>query len=409
MPEKDNASRAETGGAQDSHPVSDIPENSEFSDYTFPELKIKISSEMMRKLQDYATLPNAPEYTDEQIARMENILLQSRTANAEKQGIRLWPVDNFLDYPDKDIEHGEMIIESPQGIVLAEKEIWQITGSGKEGKSLFVKNLAIGLATGRSMYGLQITKPHKVLYLNGENSPRTMQMRFRLMRDFYAVDEQTARLMKRNFVFTDVRFSLTTSLNEIVFNLEYIKPDILIIDPMKNYYSGNEDKAEHMRLFFDSLRDLIEQFNFSAIIVHHTGKNVNQQVIYSGRGSSLSGDDTNTTSYFQKVERKNNRFIVKFIGRNFEDFEINLIRPADHWYLYQLADQVEPDQIPGIHELIDELGDDFFTADFITAAKKIGIAERTAYKYLNDAVQLHLLQKVTKGKYSKKVLHNENP
>lgn len=409
MPEKDNASRAETGGAQESNPVSDLPENGEYLDYTYPELDIKISSEMMRKFQDYMKLPDAPEYTDEQIARIENILLQTRTVNAQKQGVRLWPVENFLDYPDKAIEHGDMIIDSPQGIVLAEKEIWQITGSGKEGKSLFVKNLAIGLATGRSMYGLQITKPYKVLYLNGENSPRTMQMRFRLLRDFYAVDEKTARLMKRNFVFTDVRFSLNTSLNEIVFNLDYIKPDIVVFDPLKNYFTGNEDRAEHMKLFFDALRDLIEQFNFSAIIVHHTGKNVNQQVIYSGRGSSLSGDDTNTTSYFQKVERKNNRFIVKFIGRNIEDFEMHLIRPADHWYLYQLADQADPDQMPNIHELIDELGDEFFTADFITEAKKIGIAERTAYKYLNDAVQLQLLQKVTKGKYSKRVLHDACP
>ena len=117
------------------------------------------------------------------------------TENEGKRKYDKWLIENAWDYPDKKLDFGAVIIDSERGPVLIEKGIMQLTGAGKTGKTMLLFNLAYVLALGRNYLSFQINMPYKVLYLNGENSGRTLQERLKLLRDYYGVDDDAEHLI----------------------------------------------------------------------------------------------------------------------------------------------------------------------------------------------------------------------
>ncbi|NTW87762.1 MAG: AAA family ATPase [Desulfobulbaceae bacterium] len=311
------------------------------------------------------------------------------------RGFKLWPVENALEFPDKDLPLGDAILNSEHGAVLTAGGILQLTGQGKIGKSMLVLGIAFPLALGRDALGFGMSKPRKVFYLNGENSPGTMQDRLRCLRDYFCIDHEEAELVRQNLLFASVGLPLPKpeAMKEMRGNLAEVRPDVLIIDPLKNFFSGEENSADDMRKFMGAVRELMAEFNLTVIIVHHTGKRPNEADIYTGRGSSVLGDDAEATASFRKEGAEKGRFTLSVTGRNCDEFTLHLIRSPERWFLYSLADAPEPKPDHVVIEIIDALPDEFTSGQFHEQADRRGISKRTADRRLRDAISFPLIRR----------------
>ena len=321
----------------------------------------------------------------------------------EAKGFKVWSIENAYDYPDKLLNHGDIILNSDHGAVLTAGGILQLTGAGKTGKSMLLLNLCYGLAMGKDTLGFGIEKARKVLYINGENSALTMQERFKLLREYYCIDSEQTDKARENLLFASTSLLLPKpeAMREIEGNLSEVRPEILILDPLKNFYSGEENSADNMREFMAAVRVLIEKFSLTVIIVHHTGKKQNENNFYSGRGSSLLADDAETTASFQKDANNKGLFNLFVTGRNCDEFTVHLTRQPERWYLYSLTDKPEPLPDHTLIEIIGLLPDKFTTGQFHEAAVTKGLSVRTAGNRIRTALDAGLITKVVQGNFRK--------
>lgn len=321
----------------------------------------------------------------------------------DARGFKVWTIENFYEFPDKILALGDVILDSEHGAVLTAGGVLQLTGAGKIGKSMLLLNVAYGLALGRDALSFKIDKPRRVLYLNGENSPGTMQERLRCLRGYYCIDNEDADRVRQNLLFTSTGLMLprNEAVKEMRGNLAEIRPEILILDPLKNFFSGEENSADNMREFMGSVRKLMAEFSLTVIIVHHTGKRQHENNLYSGRGSSVLGDDAETTASFQKDAGEKGRFTLSVTGRNCDEFTFHLVRQPDRWFLYSLADAPEPRQDHTLIEILDGLPDEFRTGQFYEATERKGLSDSTAKRRLADAREMGLIEVVVRGVYRK--------
>jgi len=313
----------------------------------------------------------------------------------------LWELSNAFDFPDEKLQCGEVILDTEHGAVLTAGGILQLTGSGKIGKSMLLLNIAYGLAMGRDTLGFRIDRPRRVLYLNGENSQRTMQQRLGPLREYFCIDAEQVGLTRQNLLFNKHSLAMTLpkegSMLEARRNLADLNAEVLIIDPLKNFFHGEENSADDMRRFMQAVRQLVQEFRFAVIIVHHTGKRQNEDTLYSGRGSSLLADDAETTAAFRKDPSGKGRFILSVTGRNCDEFSRIIMRQPERWFLYNLADKpvAVPDHM--LIEILDALPLEFSTGEFHEAAGRKGASSRTADRRIREALDYRLLEKVKLG------------
>jgi hypothetical protein len=321
----------------------------------------------------------------------------------EARGFKVWAIENAFEFPDKELPLGDVILNSDRGAVLTAGGILQLTGAGKIGKSMLLLNLCYGLALGRDMLNFKVDKARRVLYLNGENSPGTMQERLRCLRDYYCIDHEEAELTRENLLFASTGLLLpkAEAVTEMRGNLAEIRPDVLVLDPLKNFYSGEENSADNMRDFMAAVRRFMLEFGLTVIIVHHTGKKQNDNDLYSGRGSSVLGDDAESTASFRRDASEKNRFTLAVTGRNCDEFTLHLARQSDRWFLYSLADAPESKPDHTLIEIIDELPDEFSTGQFHDVAEHKGISLATANRKLRIAIDCKLFEKVVRGRFRK--------
>ncbi len=322
------------------------------------------------------------------------ITIQDELRSTAK-GFIVWPVENAFDFCDKALIQGDVILNSDHGAVLTAGGILQLTGAGKIGKSMLLLNIAYGLALGRNVLGFGISRSRKVLYLNGENSPGTMKERLTLLRDYFCIDEDQEIKIRENLQFCSVALLLPKpeALGEIRGNLSEIRPEILILDPLKNFFSGEENSSDSMRDFMAAIRKLILEFSVTVIILHHTGKKQNEDGFYSGRGSSLLADDAEVTAAFRKHSSEKGRFELSVTGRNCDEFTLHLMRQPERWYLYSLTDMPEPQPDHVLIEILGLLPEQFTTGAFNEVACKRSMSLRTAGDRLRIAVDSGLINR----------------
>ena len=322
---------------------------------------------------------------------------------SEARGYTSWSVENAVDFPDKILPQCDVILDSESGEVLTAGGILQLTGAGKIGKTMLLLNILFGLAIGRYVLGFRISKPRRVLYLNGENSSRTMQSRLKLLRDYFCIDDEQADLLRKNLLIVNGGFSIQQPdvLKDIRGNLKEIRPGVLVIDPLKNFYSGEENSADDMRKFMVAVRELIREFNLTVIIIHHTGKKQNDNNFYSGRGSSLLADDAETTVSFQKDANNKGLFNLFVTGRNCDEFTLHLTKQPERWYLYSLTDKPEPLPDHTLIEILEQLPCQFRTGAFEDTAHTKGIKRTTCFEKLKTLENGGIIKRVAHGLYEK--------
>lgn len=180
--------------------------------------------------------------------------------------------------------------------------IMAITGATSVGKSFLAIQLGLDLASGQAFFGFDVPSKQRVLYMQAEMSDYRLQKRLRkLQRAFDGKIE--GRFWKETTY--DIQLDTAVGLRRLCEEIHAVQPDVLIIDPMRPFFEGDENKSESVEAFWRSIRKAQEYAPFALILVHHWRK-VGADGFRSGdgiqesRGSGVLSDRPDTAMSLTK-------------------------------------------------------------------------------------------------------------
>lgn len=174
-----------------------------------------------------------------------------------------------------------------------------ITGPGGAGKSIMTLQIAMDLIFPPTTGFLNAFKvkegPHKVLFVQSENTFIGMKKRFSTIRSAYSIPDAVLRegifFLGVNRDIRSVGDMMRESFREIIKEKVALhEADILIIDPLISFHNLDENSNDQMRKLLDQVSLLAEEVHVSPLLIHHHGKFATDSGAGGGRGASAIGD-----------------------------------------------------------------------------------------------------------------------
>jgi len=172
-----------------------------------------------------------------------------------------------------------------------------IVGSKKAQKSFLAMNFSIAIANGQGFAGFDVLEPKKVLHLcfeGGYFPNRKRVKRMSLSMDIEKSKNITYLKKAHLCIDNDDDFErLRGYVNES-------NCDVLVLDPLAKLHLQDENSSNAMASVFMRIRELMDGFNISVILTHHTGKNPS----LGARGSSFIGGEYDSCIAMSKSSDK---------------------------------------------------------------------------------------------------------
>ena len=176
--------------------------------------------------------------------------------------------------------------------ILPAKSKAVISGPAKLGKSRFLTGLLLGVATGRDVMGFTIPKARRVLVFQSEVCERSLQKRLQKILAGFPCDET---LVRENLLFCNVPLKLTREDHAaaIADAVRQTGAEVVAVDPLYRYHTGDENSVRDLGLAFDPLDALIAEHGVAIVLCHHHGKvkfEGHTTPAHMNRGSSTIAD-----------------------------------------------------------------------------------------------------------------------
>lgn len=223
-----------------------------------------------------------------------------------------------------------------------------VAGSPKANKSFFVLNMMLDLVRGRRVFDatykrgtavLPVNQPWRVLYLEQELGEQGLLERLRgteakpgLVSGIEA-DGLNLFIQPRD---TAMRLDTPEGRDYISAIVKEIKPDVTVLDPMAKFHLSDENSAQEMGAVLRVADHLVEDFGTAIVIVHHIGKQNEDNPRRGGdrlRGSSAIFGDVDTVC---EVTRKSNEHHPEPILEL--SFELRRGEPMESLFVQRMRD-----------------------------------------------------------------------
>jgi|TARA_Y100000310_G_scaffold243463_1_gene247960 archaellum biogenesis ATPase FlaH len=182
--------------------------------------------------------------------------------------------------------------------ILPQKSLAILAGEPKVGKSHMAVSLAYHIATGQSWFQFPVSHPHKVLIVQAENSYFNQRNRIQLINRITQPPYNMPKLAEKQLLVSDPIHNLNVNENEgyALLNTLLVQhtPQVLIIDPLVNFHTAEENSNSEMAQVMDKLHNIKDDYNISIILIHHIRKPSNTQ---DSTGTSIRGASSIRGSY----------------------------------------------------------------------------------------------------------------
>ena len=172
-----------------------------------------------------------------------------------------------------------------------EKSRVLLLGKPKIGKSNWLGAFAAGATTGTDFMEVPFSRPLKVMWFQAEIIAEFLKRRIEVYYRRFAADPEVQRIGYDNLIISGrLRKNLMRDADIQAFSDEiaFHKPDIVMIDPIINFFDGEENNNSDIRRLMDRIDMLMEMNNVSVILAHHTGKErADDKSFLSARGGSV--------------------------------------------------------------------------------------------------------------------------
>lgn len=161
--------------------------------------------------------------------------------------------------------------------ILPKSAVAMIGGPSGVGKSFVSLSVIRALTLGIPVFNdplFDVPRQTRVLYMDQEVAPQGLQERVR--KSF--TPEESQRAGDYFFALSgnpDISFSSQAGFDLILENVERIKPEVLILDPIANLHNYDENSNTEIGLLFkqvNKIKSVGLDWGLSVIIVHHTKK-----------------------------------------------------------------------------------------------------------------------------------------
>ena len=172
-----------------------------------------------------------------------------------------------------------------------EKSRVLLLGKPKIGKSNWLGAFAAGATTGTDFMDVPFSRPLKVMWFQAEIIAEFLKRRIETYYKRFATDDDLRRLGHSNLIISGrLRKNLMKDQDIQAFSDEiaFHKPDIVMIDPIINFFDGEENSNTEIRKLMDRIDMLMDINNVAVILAHHTGKErADDKSFMSARGGSV--------------------------------------------------------------------------------------------------------------------------
>ena len=243
--------------------------------------------------------------------------------------------------------------------------IGMIHGASASGKTTIMLDMLLSASSGMSdWHGGRIRQPINVVYLCGEG---LVGVKRRIRAWKYQRDTDCLG----NFAVDPLPLDLDTpvGIHEIRSQIDSLgwSPDIIVIDTVNRYMSGDENSAQDTRVLLNCVDSLRNGFNCSGLYVHHTGNS--EEAKKRARGSSawrgaldyeisVSVDDETGARIIEQVKMKDTEILPPMYG-NIEGAEIPGLFDDDGEQVtgavFNICEAPESEISPKVIEAVNEL------------------------------------------------------
>ena len=288
-------------------------------------------------------------------------------------------------------DHQKWLIQN----VWANQGTGMISGVPKVGKTYLVQEVAVCVATGLPFLDKFPVHAHgPVIFSSPEGSPRELDERFRQICKNKKIDQKDLDL----YIVTKHRLHLNNPHDQDVLRkaAAQIKPALIVYDPFKNHFNGNENDTSAVSVVTNFLTSLSNEFGCAIILTHHQVKANSRSDGQSIRGSGALfgfGD-----SYLFLKKDKRGRIVLSNEQRHAAPMPpLQLKLKASGGFVIDTADRTEKkvDLDDRIRALMKALPTKRWTVDMLR--KKLGGSNSEYSGALALLVRLGLIHKHPKS------------
>jgi hypothetical protein len=272
------------------------------------------------------------------------------------------------------------------------------SGPPKRGKSLFVLNREIRRAHGHPFLGFATT-PGRTLYIQAEIPEPKLKERFVAMLRGEVLDAEGLRDHIKTVTRRGLFLDEPAGYDAIRRLIEQTEPDLLSLDPLARFMTGEENSAREMGRLINALDRLIQAYRIAVELVHHTGKPMHGDPRQGGhrlRGSSALFGAADAVVI---LDRTQDAWLLSFELRHAEEpAPMPLTRTANLWF----SPAGPPEKLVAVASIVKDIRLRF-TALVGALVSDMQCSERTAERMVRDAKKAGLIWQGDDGLYRQAV------
>jgi len=222
-----------------------------------------------------------------------------------------------------------------------------LDGLGGSGKSWFALDLSYAIGLGQSFLGIFPTKRQGVvMYFTAEEVPEMFVKRLDAIRKHYSAN--------KNFIWTSMlhedldiipslceedmgRLRVTTMFQLLERRISKVKPILVVLDSLINFFGLDENNSKEARFFMDALRGLTRKYKTSFLLLHHQNKEgmrTQSDDVISFRGSGVFREQSRSRIIYKNIKLEEGVIARKIIlEKNNYYSKIKEMLPEDGLYL----------------------------------------------------------------------------
>ncbi len=228
------------------------------------------------------------------------------------------PKSQYFDDPDIYFSAGDLMGTPPpiEWIVenfLPKRIVGTITATGSTGKSFFLLQLGVCVATGYNFLDMN-TAQEQVLYLIGEESKADIHRRLYDIKQYYSKKFKNFYLKEKllneklHFLCINGKNAILEKnanfFNELTDYIDRVQPKLIMLDPTIRFLKGDENNSQDVTRFIELMED-IKNRGITVLFAHHTNKyGAGDLSQHSSRGSSAFVDGARWQLVLTKLLKK---------------------------------------------------------------------------------------------------------
>jgi len=247
----------------------------------------------------------------------------TRNNRTDQELVELIPLEEHQDRFSRYYRVEELLKREPaepdwlvRGMIARGQKIL-VQGPPKQMKTWFVLSLLKALSRGENVCGVPFWKTTvsgvKAVMVEEEHSTNALIQRVQQSladTSKIVIPHRTGvKLLPKNPEFEDL-------LNFI----DEFRPDLLVLDPLRSFFDGDENDSSVMQQVFAPLNMLLRKYpHMAVIVVDHTAKKPSDVLVYASRGSSVKGAEMDGVIDIRKFQKDEDVGVV--VTGEFRDAE----------------------------------------------------------------------------------------